>query len=75
MKKYKILRIDEPDFGCEGRPDGQPVMARVVLRDKVGEELVVEAGDAWLYQVDMKEGDMVFYSEEAGLEKYIHNKE
>ena len=28
---YKIIRIDEDDFGCEGRPEGQEPMVRVVL--------------------------------------------
>lgn len=28
---YKIIRIDEEDFGCEGRPEGQEPMVRVVL--------------------------------------------
>lgn len=23
MKRYKIVRIDEADYGCEGRPDGR----------------------------------------------------
>ena len=23
---YKIIRIDEDDFGCEGRPEGQDPM-------------------------------------------------
>ena len=23
QKQYRILRIDEPDFGCEGRDDGE----------------------------------------------------
>ena len=26
---YKIIRIDEDDFGCEGRPEGQEPMVRV----------------------------------------------
>lgn len=69
-KLYKIERIEEPDFGCEGRPDGQPMMDKVYLRAEDHQELVVEVADKWLYQIDMNEGDTVFYSEEAGLEKY-----
>ena len=23
MEKYRIIRIDEADFGCEGLPDGE----------------------------------------------------
>ena len=22
LETFNVLRIDEPDFGCEGRPDG-----------------------------------------------------
>lgn len=69
MKKYKIARIDEPDFGCEGRPDGQPIMDEVCLIDENGQELIVEAEDGMLYQMDLNEGDMVFYSGEKGLVK------
>ena len=28
---YLVMRIDEPDFGCEGRPDGVEPMAKVTL--------------------------------------------
>lgn len=24
--EYFVKRIDEPDFGCEGRPEGKPAM-------------------------------------------------
>lgn len=69
-KLYRIERIEEPDFGCEGRPDGQPMMDKVYLCAENQQELVVEAADQWMYQMDLNEGDTVFYSEEAGLEKY-----
>ena len=25
LETFNVLRIDEPDFGCEGRPDGMEV--------------------------------------------------
>ena len=31
MKRYKIVRIDEADYGCEGRPDGEEAMDSVWL--------------------------------------------
>lgn len=34
VEVLKIVRIDEPDFGCEGRPDGIPVMDNVYLLDE-----------------------------------------
>jgi hypothetical protein len=32
-----ILMVDEPDFGCEGRPEGAPVYAEIYGYDKTGE--------------------------------------
>lgn len=32
------MRIDEPDFGCEGRPDGVEPMAKVTLLKLKSEE-------------------------------------
>lgn len=31
-----IRQVDEPEFGCEGRPDNVPVCGRVLLEDKAG---------------------------------------
>ena len=36
MKRYKIVRIDEADYGCEGRPDGEEAMDSVWLEDENG---------------------------------------
>lgn len=69
MKKYRVKRIDEPDFGCEGRPEGQPVMDKVYLVDEEGKELIIEAADELLYEINLDEGDMALYSEERGLKK------
>lgn len=35
---YRVVRIDEPDFGCEGRPDGAEPMAKVYLESEDGEK-------------------------------------
>ena len=43
---YKIIRIDEEDFGCEGRPEGQEPMVRVVLE---AETMIVMMEDALMY--------------------------
>lgn len=32
-----LIRVDEPEFGCEGRPDGEPVCGSVVLLDGSGQ--------------------------------------
>ena len=45
MKRYKIVRIDEADYGCEGRPDGEEAMDSVWLEDENGERQIVRASD------------------------------
>ena len=35
-----LIRVDEPEFGCEGRPDGQAVYGTVLLCDAQGERAV-----------------------------------
>ena len=46
---YKIIRIDEEDFGCEGRPEGQEPMVQVVLESDAGETTIVMMEDALMY--------------------------
>ena len=46
---YKIIRIDEEDFGCEGRPEGQEPMVRVVLEAETGETTIVMMEDSLMY--------------------------
>lgn len=29
MNTYYVTRIEEPDFGCEGRPEGQEIKDKV----------------------------------------------
>lgn len=62
---YQILRIEEPDFGCEGRPEGAAVMDTVYLRDSDGREYVRQAEDGLLYRLDLEEGSWVI-EDEAG---------
>ena len=32
LETFNVLRIDEPDFGCEGRPDGMEAVSYTHLR-------------------------------------------
>lgn len=57
MKKYTIIKIYEPDFGCEGLLDGQQRMDDVVLKDMDGNEMKVQIPDAELYAKNLNEGD------------------
>ena len=60
---YLVMRIDEPDFGCEGRPDGVEPMAKVTLQKlKSEEEIQLEIPDAELYQKEINEGNEVAFS-------------
>ncbi|MDE6312635.1 MAG: hypothetical protein K2M46_03285 [Lachnospiraceae bacterium] len=63
--KAKILRIDEPDFGCEGREEEVVVLDRVTLKNMdTGQEIITRAEDGWLYQQDINEGDCVEVAED-----------
>lgn len=45
---YTVERIEELDFGCEGRPEGRKDMVRVFLKGENGEEESLKVEDAWL---------------------------
>ena len=64
LETFNVLRIDEPDFGCEGRPDGMEVKDNVLLKSNyTGQEMTVQEKDARLYELDINEGDKVFLME------------
>ena len=60
---HLVTRIDDPDFGCEGRPDGEEAMGKVYLTElKTEEEIQIEIPDAELYRKEINEGDEVALS-------------
>ena len=64
LETYTVLRIDEPDFGCEGRPEGMEPVDRVLLKKgSNGEEIFVKEREALLYEMDINAGDEVFLIE------------
>lgn len=64
LETFNVLRIDEPDFGCEGRSDGMEVKDNVLLKSNyTGQEMTVQEKDARLYELDINEGDKVFLIE------------
>ncbi len=69
-KVYKILRIDEQDFGCEGRPDGAEPMVDVTLQAPDGTKQIFEEKDALLYERNINEKDNVII-EDGHLSKRI----
>lgn len=62
METFYVLRIDEADFGCEGRPDGTEPKDNVLLRsNNSGEEITIYEKDDRLYEMDINEGDQVIF--------------
>ncbi|MFR3728283.1 hypothetical protein [Lacrimispora sp.] len=59
--KLLVLKIQEPDYGCEERPADYIMMDRVVLCGDDHEEIVMEISDAKLYEKDINEGDWVYF--------------
>ena len=57
---YTVIRIDEPDFGCEGLPDGAVYKDIVRIKDSSGNEKQL---DAYLYENDINEGNSVIISD------------
>lgn len=56
---YTIIRIDEPDFGCEGLPEGCVRMDEVWIEDEMGERRKVKVADALLYEKNLTEGMLI----------------
>ncbi len=55
---YIVKDIIEPDFGCEGLPDGQEPCCEVLLEDDRGVSSV-RMPDRELYEKDINAGDRV----------------
>lgn len=66
---YTVERIEELDFGCEGRPEGMKDMVRVILQGDNGEEESIKVEDNWLYAHEIDEGDRVELDPERSLVK------
>jgi hypothetical protein len=70
MNTYHVTRIEEPDFGCEGRPEGQEVKDKVFLKEgTTGEETIVFMEDKLLYDRDIDEGSIVVVDQDGRLQK------
>lgn len=66
---YTVERIEELDFGCEGRPEGMKDMVRVILQGDNGEEESIKVEDDWLCAHEIDEGDRVELDPERSLVK------
>lgn len=57
-----VLEIIEPDFGCEGIPDGSEPECEVILLTDDGKRLSISVPDKELYQKVITEGARVDYT-------------
>lgn len=54
--RYKIIEILEPDFGCEGRPEGYVQVDDVVVEEDLGSQHILKMEDAKLYELKLDIG-------------------
>ena len=60
MKKYKVIRFSDAEFGCEERGDNLKPRTSVLLEDSVNVERIwVEMDDDWIEQSGIKPGKSV----------------
>ena len=59
---YKVKDIIEPDFGCEGVPEGQEPCCEVLLEDVNGNTKTITVPDAELYRKCITAGCFVEYN-------------
>ena len=70
MNTYYVTRIEEPDFGCEGRPEGQEINDKVFLKQETTkEEMIIYMEDKLLYDRNVDEGTKVIIDEDGRLQK------
>ena len=56
---YRVLQIYDPDYGCEGVPDGEKPRCPVVLEDENGIRRTVLQDDEYLTRMAIDEGAAV----------------
>ncbi|GEM_PF-39340 len=59
VRTVTVLRILDEDYGCEGVPDGEEPMCRVLVRDKNSTEFWIKIPDSYLTKNAVREGDMI----------------
>ena len=70
MNTYYVTRIEEPVFGCEGRPEGQEIKDKVFLKQETTkEEMIIYMEDKLLYDRNVDEGTKVIIDEDGRLQK------
>ncbi len=55
---YKILKILEEDYGCEGIPENEEFSCRVLLEDQNQKQFWKKIPDAYLTKYHLEEGSV-----------------
>ncbi len=61
---YKVLKIQEADYGCEERAQNEPLMSLLILEDKAGNKISREVVDAELVKQEIAENKYVYFGED-----------
>ena len=64
---YTIIRIEEEDFGCEGRQDGAVPEVSVYLESEDGDNQIVIMEDSIMYTRQLDVGSRVIIGSEGSL--------
>lgn len=59
---YIVKEIIEPDFGCEGLPEGQEPLCEVILMSETGKVLKITVPDKELYEKEIIENSKIDYT-------------
>lgn len=68
---YKIVRIQEADYGCEERMPDAPVNSVLLLEDMDGNQLSGEVVDDDLVKQGIEEGNYIYFGEGGSFRKAI----
>lgn len=69
-QQYRVIQIVEPDFGCEGIPEGQKPMDMVYLENvRTKEHMIIKVPDEVLYQEEIEEGTVITEKERKQIQE------
>ena len=66
---WRVVRIEEQLYGCEERPEGEPVRCDVLLENAAGARRALAYPDAELTRLGIDEGGWVCLRPGPALEK------
>ena len=67
QNQFIITRIEEADFGCEGRPDGYVPTVTVSLENAEKEVTTIIMNDALMYERNLDVGSVVAVGQDGTL--------